>query len=152
VALTLALCGCGLSNTSNIPDVADPLPALPQWSQALVGKPLVPSFATTSSCAGYVDIVTAKYGKGLTGAAIEGWGWDAGAKKPALQVLLVDDTGKIVGAADGGRPRPDVPKARPDVPNPNVGWRGYTTAVKGEIKAYAVGDSQSACLLGRIDL
>ncbi|NGM50251.1 hypothetical protein G5B46_11585 [Caulobacter sp. 602-2] len=157
IAATLGLAACDLSGgssaRSNAPLVADQLPAIADWAKPYLGQKMLAKFPAKADCEGYVDIVTARYGDGKSGVAVEGWGWDATGKRGTLKVLLVDDKGVITGAADGGRPRPDVPKAMPAVTSETVGWRGYATTVSGEVTAYGLVDqADAACSLGRIQI
>ena len=54
-------------------------------------------------------------------------------------------------AGETGLPRPDVPAARPDITDPNTGWRAIATIPVGAVEAYGVTNGgRGACKLGYI--
>ena len=132
----------------------DPLPDLPKWSAAYMGKALKDVFADqAAACLGNTDLVGMRYNGPFTpGARIEGWGWDGKAKKPVAKILLTDDAGKVVGAGETGLPRPDVQTARPEVTSPSTGWQAFTAQTGGGLYAYGVIGQKAVCRLGHINL
>ena len=132
----------------------DPLPAPPKWAEAYIGKPLKDVFPNNSgTCVGNTDVVNLRYQGATPGVRVEGWGWDPTAQKAVQHVLLVEDGGKIVGAAETGKPRPDVAAARKDITSPTTGWEGTTSDTAGGIYGYGItGDGKTACRLGHLIL
>jgi len=132
----------------------DPLPDLPKWAADDLGKPLKDLFAdNTADCVGNTDLVAMRYqGPFSPGARIEGWGWDAKAKKPVARILLTDDAGKIVGAGETGLPRPDVATARKEITSPTTGWQAVTAQTAGGLYAWGLTGAKTACRLGHINL
>jgi hypothetical protein len=132
----------------------DPLPALPKWSAAYVGKPLKDVFADQGApCIGNTDLIGMRYtGAASTGVRVEGWGWDTTGKKAVARILLVDDAGKVVGAGETGLPRPDVAAARKDITSPTTGWQAYTAQSAGGVYAFGLVGEKAVCRLGHINL
>lgn len=75
--------------------------------------------ADQSRCLGNLDGVAERKPGGWQ---VFGWAWDVAAGAPVSSVSLLDD-GLLLGAAQTGQPRPDVPAALPQVTAPTVGWR-----------------------------
>lgn len=131
----------------------DPLPAPPDWSTGLIGRPLAQAFPKAEACIGNTDAVVMRYEGSPAGARIAGWGWELAARRPVARVVLTDEAGAILGAGAGGRPRRDVAKAHPELTSHAVGWQALTPRTEGVILAYGVaGDGEAVCLLGRIRL
>lgn len=129
--------------------VSGPTPATPKWASAMIGKPLMAVFARKmSQCAGYLDGAAVRYTGHPRGVQVSGWAYDMTANVPASRVLLVDQNGRIVGAGNGGIPRPDVPATLPGVHSLATGWEGYARMESGTVSAWMVlhGDS-SVCKL-----
>ena len=127
-------------------------PSLPAWAQAYIGKNPRTSFPRNGLCVGNTDVVQGRFGGASPGTSILGWGWDTHAKAHVTRVILVDINYQIVGAGEGGLPRGDVPQAKPDVTDPNTGWRAVTRLTTGPVEAYGVVDGgQAICPLGRLE-
>jgi len=125
-----------------------PRPPQPAWATAYLGKSLRELFPKTGDCIGNTEAVETRY---TDGAAIIGWGWDNAAKTAVARIVLVDAGFRVVGAGESGMSRPDVPAARPDIPDPNTGWRAIATTAAGAVDAYGItDDGQGACKLGYI--
>jgi hypothetical protein len=133
--------------------VVQSLPPLPAWSRPLIGKSLNGLFPMHAPCLGNVDAVRTRYLGVPEGAAIVGWAWDPQEKAAPARVLLVDDSYLIRGAGDTGALRPGVPKARPEVTSPNVGWQALAPRLVGPLDAWGVlADGKTVCQLGHIEL
>lgn len=133
--------------------VVERLPALPDWSRALVGQSLNGLFPYRAPCLGNLDAVRARYLGQPEGVAIVGWAWDPAAKAAPPRVLLVDDSLLIRGAGVSGAARPNVPKAVPAVTSPDVGWIAHAPRLVGPLDAWGVlADGKTVCKLGHIDL
>jgi hypothetical protein len=99
-------------------------------------------------CIGNFDGV--RPAKDGVGRSAFGWAWDPAAGAPVSRILLVNTSGQIVAAGDGGRVREDVPRARPDVSSRLTGWVVRTGDLSGPFAALGIVDGGSAlCQLGR---
>lgn len=128
---------------------AAPRPPQPAWAADYLGKNLRELFPKTGDCVGNTEAVETRY---ADGAAVIGWGWDNAGKAAVGRVVLVDAGYRVVGAGETGLSRPDVPAARPEVGDPNTGWRAITTTAAGSLDAYGITDGgQGACKLGHIE-
>jgi hypothetical protein len=151
----LALSGCGPFGAKQAAkQVPGPLPALPAWAGPYMYKPLGAAFtAQNGNCIGNAERVVRRYAGPPAGAMVAGWGWDLAAKQRIQRVILVDPTQRIVGAGEGGLMRADVPRARPDVTDPQTGWRGLTSQLWGGVMAYGlVDEGRAVCPLGKVGL
>lgn len=136
-----------------IPTKAEPVPAPPAWAAAVMGKNLRAAFPKTGICKGNTDIVDVKFTGEPAGIQALGWGWDIPKKKRVDRVVLVDKNLVIVGAGEGGVPRPDVAQALPDeIKDQNTGWTAVTKLTAGPVDGYGiVGDGDSVCVLGHLE-
>lgn len=130
----------------------DPDPAFADtsqaWAAALLGRTASEAFPGTGVCIGNFDGV--RRARGGMGRSAFGWAWDATVGAPVSRILLVNASGQIVAAGDGGRVRDDVPKARPDVSSRLTGWVVRTGDLSGPFEALGiVGDGSALCQLGR---
>lgn len=128
-----------LASENLVPTVAA-TPALPYpaWSAPMLGKPLQTLYPNvTTDCLGYLDGVAVKYARGR-GAQLHGWGWDSAANAAVDRVLFADDRGNVVGAADGGQSRPDVPQTLPQVRSETTGWQGYVGVTSRPAQAWGI--------------
>jgi hypothetical protein len=133
--------------------VVKPMPPLPDWSRPLIGKSLNGLFPSRAPCLGNTDTIRTRYLGVPGGVTAVGWGWDPQAKAAPVRVLLVDESFLIRGAGVTGAPRPGVPKARPDVTTPNVGWEALAPRLVGPLDAWGVlADGKTVCKLGHIEL
>ena len=164
-AATLTLAGCDKPKDRTPPPAAGaaapaaapaakvatgPLPALPAWSQAMLGKGLTTLFpAEMKPCVGNTDTVEQRYADGVK---IIGWGWDPATKAPIARVVLVDGTGMVAGAGETGVARPDVTAAKPEITDPATGWAAYTSRTSGPVEGYGILDGgKSLCRLGHLE-
>ncbi|WP_165837225.1 hypothetical protein [Phenylobacterium hankyongense] len=89
--------------------------------------------------------------QGGAGWRADGWGWDRKRRSIFHHIVLVDDTGHVVGVAGpGGTPRGDVRKAVRQVRTLDSGW--VASAIRGsgrEVVAYGLTRDGRACELGR---
>jgi hypothetical protein len=139
--------------SANTPTVQGPSPGPAPWAKDILGKSPREVFPRTDLCVGNADKVEHKYAGPPAGASVIGWGWDVARKVRIQKVILVDASYKIVGAGIGGFPRPEVPKASPDVLDPRTGWRAHTLSTAGPLDAYGVlADGASICPLGHVEL
>jgi len=136
------------------PTSQDPLPAPPAWAAGYIGKTLTEVFPDQNGqCVGNTDNVNLHYNGANHGLRVEGWGWAPAAKAPVQRVLLVDEAGKVVGAGETGKPRPDVIAARKDITSPTTGWQAVTAKTTGGIYAFGVmPDGKQLCRLGHLNL
>jgi hypothetical protein len=74
-------------------------------------------------CTGSFDVLDSPANPGAPLQAA-GWAWDVGAKRVFDHILLVDTSGRVVGAAMGRQPRPDVSLAVAEITSPQSGWNG----------------------------
>ena len=132
----------------------DPPPAPPTWAAGYIGKPLAEVFPDQNGqCIGNTDNVNLRYSGASPGVRVEGWGWVPAAKAPVQRVLLVDEHGKVVGAGETGKPRPDVTAARKDITSPTTGWQAVTAQTSGGVYAYGLmPDGKQLCRLGHLSL
>lgn len=130
----------------------DPLPDFPAWSLAYIGKPATEALPQAGACIGNTDDVLTRYVGAKPGTKVEGWAWDPARAKPVSRVLLVDATGKIVGAGETGFARPDVPQAKPSVTSGVTGWHATTELTTGAIDALGIVDAKIGCRLGHLVL
>jgi len=128
-----------LASENLVPTVAaTPSLPYPAWSAQTMGKPLHSLYpAVTTNCLGYLDGVVAKYSGGR-GAQLRGWGWDTAANAAVDRVLFADNRGIVLGAADGGSPRPDVPQTLPQVRSDATGWQGYVGITSRPVQAWGI--------------
>jgi hypothetical protein len=136
-----------------IPTKAEPVPQPPAWAAAVMGKNLRAAFPKTGICKGNTDIVDVKFTGEPAGTQLLGWGWDVAKKARVGRVVLVDANFLIVGAGEGGAPRPDVSQALPDeIKDPNTGWTAVTRLTAGPLDSYGVvGDGDAVCVLGHLE-
>ncbi|MHB8284429.1 MAG: hypothetical protein ACYDD1_07110 [Caulobacteraceae bacterium] len=132
--------------------VTAPLPAYPAWANGLIGQNAAHVVTGRGACLGVWDAVTAKHVGAHPGDEAGGWGWDVAAKAPLRHILFVNGDNFIVGAGEGGLPRPDVSKAREDVTSPNSGWHGVLGVTTGKILAVGVTSKNASCSVGAFDL
>lgn len=132
----------------------DPLPAPPAWAAGYIGKALNELFPDQNGqCVGNTDNVNLYYRGATQGVRVEGWGWATVAKAPVARVLLVDDGGKVVGAGETGKPRPDVNAARKEITSPTTGWQAVTAKTTGGVYAFGLmPDGKQVCRLGHLNL
>jgi len=136
------------------PTTDEALPAQPQWATAYMGKPLAEVFPDQGGqCVGNTDVVNLYYRGSSQGLRVEGWGWAPEAKAPVARVLLVDEGGRIVGAGETGKSRPDVTAARKDITSSTTGWQAVTAKSAGGVDAFGLmPDGKSVCRLGHLNL
>lgn len=127
-------------------------PAPPPWAGPLLGRRLDEIAQGVAACQGNADAVRRRYAGPPPEAELAGWGWDLAAGRRVARVVLVDESGRIVGAGEGGRRRLDVPRALPAIPDADTGWTAVTGAT-GAVTAYGLtGDGRGACRLGTLQL
>jgi hypothetical protein len=149
----ISLAACKDSEpAATVANVKTPLPAYPAWANGLIGQNMGHVLTGHGVCVGAWDVVTAKHLGARPGDEAEGWGWDVAAKAPIQHILFVNGDNFIVGAGDGGRPRPDVSKAREDVTASNVGWHGVIGVTRGKLLAVGVTRKNASCNVGAFDL
>jgi outer membrane protein OmpA-like peptidoglycan-associated protein len=129
------------ASTANlVPTDAGAMPAYPAWAVRLIGKPLDSAFPNKNSrCWGYLDGGVAQYLGKPSGEKFIGWGYNLRTRAPIDRIVLVDRTGRIAGAANGGLTRPDVPATLTWIKSETTGWEGYSgSAFHGPITAWGV--------------
>ena len=132
---------------------AEAMPPPPEWAAELIGKPLRVVFPAVGDCIGNTDAVKERFGGGLGGSKIAGWGWDAARKAPVARVVLADRDFRIFGAGESGARRRDVPRAVPSITSETTGWEALTPLNAGPLDAWGVlADGKTICKLGHIDL
>ena len=121
----------------------------PDWAADLYGKTATEAFPGKGVCFGNLDGV--RPARDGVGRAVFGWAWDSAAKTSVKRLILANGLGQVVAAGDGERVRDDVPKARPDVPDPKTGWVVRVGDLSGPFDAYGIlSDGTSLCRLGRL--
>lgn len=163
----VALCGCSRPQWARGAKAPEPpaapvaaapaaapvtaVPGMAGWAVAMLGKNPRTLFPRNGVCRGNTD----GHGplEGTPGEAVFGWGWDFAAKTRVERVVLVDVNYVIVGAGEGGRARPDVPKAYPqEVHDGATGWIALTSLTKGPVDAFGVtGGGTAICPLGHVE-
>ncbi|MDB5418558.1 MAG: hypothetical protein JWP50_1977 [Phenylobacterium sp.] len=132
---------------------AEAMPPPPDWAADLLGKPLRVAFPALGDCIGNTDAVKARFGDGLGGSKIAGWGWDPTHQAPVPRVVLADRDFRIVGAGASGARRRDVPRAVPSVTSETTGWEALTPLNAGPVDAWGVlADGKTVCKLGHLEL
>ena len=153
-AIVLGLAGCdgNRAQPQQIPVSETSRPAFQEWVLPLIDQSITKAFPRSLECRGNVDVVTWRYRGKPPGSQVQGWSWNVGAAKPFERVLFTVD-GKIVGGGHGGRDRPDVPKALPEIRSAVTGWEGLTSQIGGTLIAWGVDPvAGAACRLGEITL
>jgi hypothetical protein len=84
------------------------------------------------ACRGSIESITGIADSRWRGFRFEGWAWDQRARTPGKAVALVDPAGRLMGIANTGFWRPDVPASRPDINRYDTGFFGY---VPGDLEA-----------------
>jgi hypothetical protein len=106
--------------------------------------------ASPALCRGSIDEIAPIRDYRWPGFRVSGWTWDLKAHAPGTSVAWVDSSGRLIGMAESGFSRPDVPAANPAFDRKDTGYVGY---IPGELEsatadAYVVlADHVSACLL-----
>jgi hypothetical protein len=141
-------------SAASAPTSPDSLPAPPDWARDYIGKTLSQAFPDQNGqCVGNTDDVNLYYRGAAQGLRIEGWGWVPAAKAPVARVLLADEGGRIVGAGETGKARPDVTAARKDITSPTTGWQAVTAQGSGGVNAFGLmPDGKQLCRLGHLKL
>lgn len=137
-------------STPSTPAVAQsqaPLPDLPAWASAYMGKTAKEALPEVAQCMGSIDMVGMKYVGAKPGTKVWGWAWDSVHAKPVSRVLLVDSMGTIVGAGETGMARPDVTKALPSVTSGVTGWQASTQLTTGTVNAIGIVGAKTGCPL-----
>jgi hypothetical protein len=133
--------------------IADGMPPPPEWAADLIGKGLRTTYPNVGDCIGNTDSVKVRFGGGVGGSKIAGWGWDPATKAPVPRVVLADRNFQIEGAGETGARRKDVPKAVASVTSDYAGWEALTPLNAGPLDAWGVlADGKTICRLGHIDL
>ncbi len=150
-AAVAALGGCGRPEDDGavVNTIKTPLPPYPAWSQGMIGKPLASVVRGKADCIGVFDNVSATHTGSSPGVEVEGWAWDWQAKQGVQHILIVDLDDRIIGAADGGRPRPDVLAAYPKMTSKLSGWHGEVGATTGTALAVGLGAKGGECSLSK---
>jgi hypothetical protein len=144
--------GGGSAPASVVAEVKTPPPPVPVSVTPFMGRNLKAFSKGMAVCKGMLDTVTRRHTGARPGAEIEGWGWDERGARPLTEVLFTDPGGKVVGGATVGNPRPDVPKAMPEVKTPNVGWRGVADVATDQLQAVGVTAAGDTCVIGQTNL
>jgi hypothetical protein len=151
IAMVGALSACGKPENDGaaVNALKTPLPPYPAWSVAMIGKPLASVVHGKADCMGVFDDVLASHAGAKPGSEVGGWAWDKTAKKGVQHILIVDLDDHIIGAAEGGLRRPDVPPNMPGVTSEFVGWRGVTEATTGTALAVGLAANGGQCALAK---
>ncbi len=151
VAACGALSGCGHPEDDGATSttLSTPLPPYPAWSAGMIGKPLAEVVKGKANCIGVFDAIAARHTGANPGVEVEGWAWEPAAKKGVQHVLIVNLNDIIIGAAEGGRSRPDVPTNSPNITTPMVGWRGVVGESTGTALAVGLGAQGGQCSLSQ---
>ncbi|RST86283.1 hypothetical protein EJC49_11300 [Aquibium carbonis] len=120
----------------------------PWW----IGRPAAGLFrnAPADRCMGFFDAAS-DLGRLANATYVQGWAWDAAARRVPEWVVLLDDDGIIRSLARSGLPREDVGAVHPHLAGSRPGWRGYA-ANADPIAAYqahaVLSDGATLCPLG----
>lgn len=116
-----------------------------------MGRPLAQTVRQTppERCLGSIESAVAHDAGAERFATARGWAWDAQRSKPVLRVLLVDQTGRIVGFARGPLSRPDLAAGAPGATRDDrVGWAGHAILTPGmTLRAFALVEEDATCPL-----
>lgn len=123
----------------------------PEWSQAVLNRPLHKTFAIGPDCIGNVDDVAPARAGGV-GRVLTGWAWDPVGRQAVARILIVHADGRIIGAGDGGRLRKDVPKAIPSIASNTTGWRAATNMQTGPVRVFGQMRDESMCRIAEAKL
>jgi hypothetical protein len=124
---------------SEVVVVDDSMPPFASWATPMIGKPLAQYFPKkTSRCLGYLDGAILRYAGARSGAKVYGWSFDQASEAPMSRVVFADSAGTIVGAGDGGFPRPDVPAKLAQIASPATGWEGYVADAAQPVTAWGI--------------
>jgi hypothetical protein len=140
------------SSAASAVQVKTPAPPVPAWATPLMGHNYRQASKGTAVCRGVLDDVTARHTGPHPGSEIEGWGWDERGAKPLDKVLFITAAGNVIGGADVGVVRIDVPKVFPEIKTPKVGWKGVADVISDQVQAIGVTADGDTCLLGQTDL
>lgn len=99
-------------------------------------------------CAGAFDGVSRSPTGNLDGLRVAGWAWDRRARRPAADVVLTDDSMRVVGVARTGRRRPDVSAALHYPWAVDSGWQGVVKSEGAVLRAFAVLHDGGVCAIG----
>lgn len=131
----------------------DGMPPPPDWAAELIGKSLRTTYPNVGDCIGNTDSVKVRFGNGLGGSKVAGWGWDPATKAAPPRVVLADQDFRIEGAGESGTRRRDVPKAVPSITSETTGWEALTPLNAGPVDAWGVlADGKTICKLGHLEL
>ena len=126
-------------------------PPIPEWALPYMGKLIRQQVPTIGRCQGNSEFVTRRFIGVPTGVEMVGWGWDLDGKRRVDRVLVVDTDARIVGAGEGGRPRPDVPRVNPGF-GPDTGWVVIAHRATGPLDVYGLtAGGRESCSLGRLE-
>jgi hypothetical protein len=149
----LSACGKPEDDGANADALTTPLPPYPAWAKPMIGQPLTKVLNGRGDCEGVFDVVISRHAGAHPGVEVGGWAWDKAGQRGVQHILFVDPDNKVIGAAEGGLLRTDVPKAMPEVKSPMVGWRGEIGATTGVALAVGIGANNGACLrMGKFQL
>lgn len=121
-------------------------PAYVEW----MGRPLASTvrLSAPDRCRGFLDDAVLQGDGPGRYATARGWAWDAVDRRRIDRVLLVDETGRIVGFGRGPLRRSDVPRGTGGaVPDRRVGWAGHAAASGGTLRAFGLVSSDEVCAL-----
>lgn len=122
-------------------------PAYVEW----MGRPLTDTvrLLAPERCVGFLDNATIQGAGAGRFARVHGWAWDAAVRRRITRVLLVNETGQIVGFGRGPLRRSDVPRGTGGaVPDRRVGWAGHAAAAPGTtLRAFGLVSPDSVCAL-----
>ena len=125
-------------------------PPPPAWAKALIGRSPRDVLTFRSVCQGNADQIIHRYSGNPQGVRILGWGWIPASQRRVTRVVLVDASYRIVGAGDGGVPRPDVASHVAGVSDPATGWTANLPRRHGPVDAFGLVSDGVACPLGHL--
>jgi hypothetical protein len=106
--------------------------------------------AAAGACIGYLGAVTPVISYAAPAFRARGWAFDLRRGEPVARLVLVDDQGRVVGYAIGGRPRPDVEKVMPNVTSRTTGFVGHLGKLERDevrVRALALVQGDEVCPL-----
>jgi hypothetical protein len=118
------------------------------WYAALLGRKASEAVPGAGVCIGNFDGV--RPAKDGVGRSAFGWAWDPKVGAPVSRILLVNASGQIIAAGEGGGVRDDVPRARREVSSRLTGWVVRIGDLSGPFEAFGVvAEGSALCELGR---
>jgi hypothetical protein len=113
-----------------------------------VGKAVQTAFSGfRSDCIGAVDRVDVVGSLESGGLLVSGWSWNREKKDAENDIVIVNESGIVIGVGTTMEDRPDVNKWDPTITKLKTGWSGYARAVGKTFLAFAYSKSDDKLCL-----